>query len=135
MKILKNAERLANSLFEEYWQGRHIHFAFIFKRNRLINYGVNEPNLKSPKILYLANRFNVDKYKEFCYPHAETAAIMKCWGKTYISRHHKMVVLRLNRKKEMLDSMPCSGCKFVLDNLNINKVWYSTKNGFSRFFS
>jgi deoxycytidylate deaminase len=111
------------------------HFAFIYRRTKLISFGINNPCELCPKTLYFAKRFNIEKYKKFNYRHAEIDAIRKCWGKIFLDSNYQMVVLRLNKNRELLESRPCENCQAVLDEIGIRKVWYSTKKGFETYIS
>lgn len=137
MKIIEKSLRISNELFPEYY-GRHkppYHFAFIYRRTKLISFGVNRPTCLCPKILYFGNRFNIDQYKKYYYPHAETDAISRCWGKVFLDKNYQMVVLRLNENRELWESKPCESCQVVLDKIGIRKIWYSTKKGFETYIS
>lgn len=68
-KNLKKALKIANDLFPDYYDTsgnyRCYHFAFIFKRNKLISIGVNRPRKPDAKALYFGSKFNVHKFKKF----------------------------------------------------------------------
>lgn len=132
MKIIEKSLRISNKIFPEYY-GQHklpYHFAFIYRRTKLISMGVNRPTCLCPKTLYFGNRFNIDKYKKYHYAHAETDAIARCWGKTFLDKNHQMVVLRLDKNRKLWDSKPCENCQAILDQIGFRRVWYSTENGF-----
>ena len=54
-------------------------------------------------------------------------------GKKFLDSNYQMVVLRLNKNRELLESRPCENCQAVLDEIGIRKVWYSTKKGFETY--
>jgi hypothetical protein len=132
MKRIDKSLGMAFDLFPKYHQPmsgqyRPYHFAFLYKKNKLVSIGVNSYD-PSPKILYLANRFNVQKYKQYNYAHAETDAISKAWGKFYLDSSFSFVIIRLNRFGMLQNSKPCANCQSIIDSIGINDVWWSTKN-------
>lgn len=131
IKSIKKSLGLAYDLFPEFYDSKNgrrpYHFAFIFKRNSLVSFGVNSYK-KSSKILHLGRHFNVTKYSEHQFPHAETDAISKAWGKFHLDKSCMMTIIRLNRYGVLQNSKPCKDCQVVLSSLGINKVWWSTKD-------
>lgn len=106
------------------------HFAFGYKKNKLLAIGQNNPEQTSAKALRLSKRFQTGiKYP---YMHAETDLISRLWGKYYIDSSLKVVVIRLNRLGELRQSKPCRRCDKVLKALGVNKVWWSTNCGFDQ---
>lgn len=129
MRILETAYNLSIKLFPGSDQ-KYNHFAFMFERNKLISIGQNNMKETSAKALYFGNLFNVKSFQEFSYIHAEIDCISKLWGKRYLSGREKIVVVRLNKHGELLNSKPCSSCSSVLSSIGMNKVWFSTPEGF-----
>lgn len=117
----KNARNTKNKFF---------HFAFGFKKSRLLAIGQNNPEKTHPQALMLAKRFNTDT--EHPYLHAETDLISRLWGKHYIDNSLKMVVIRLNKHGQLRCSKPCDKCGQILEALGITKVWWSDDNGFNK---
>jgi len=111
-------------------KNKFFHFAFGFKKNKLLAIGQNNPEKTHPQALMLARRFNTDI--EHPYLHAETDLISRLWGKHYIDGSLKVVVLRLNKRGELRCSKPCEKCSQILNSLGIHKVWWSEDNGFNK---
>lgn len=111
-------------------KNKFFHFAFGFKKNKLLAIGQNNPEKTHPQALVLARRFNTDI--EHPYLHAETDLISRLWGKHYIDGSLKVVVLRLNKRGELRCSKPCEKCSQILNSLGIHKVWWSEDNGFNK---
>lgn len=109
-------------------KNRQFHFGFLFKKNKLVSIGMNSYK-PSAKIVYLGNRFNIDKYKQFGCPHAETDAISKAWGKSYIDNSFSLVIIRLNKVGKMQNSKPCVNCQTIIDAIGIDDVWWSADDG------
>lgn len=70
--------------------------------------------------------------------HAEMNALKELLfnsGKTFSSENvrkfskYSIVVLRVNKKGELLNSKPCLHCLTTLKSFNINKVYYSNNDG------
>ena len=132
MRNIGKSLSLMGDLFPKYYlEGkgqRPYHFAFLFKKNSFISFGVNGYK-QDAKILYLGQRFSIEKYKKYRVPHAETDAISKAWGKTRLDNRCMIVTLRINRFGRLQNSKPCKDCETILDSLDICKRWWSTKNG------
>jgi hypothetical protein len=134
MNILDQSFDIALSLLPKAKEDRNtknkfFHFAFGYKRNKLLAIGQNSPEKTHTRALVLAKRFNTDL--EYPHFHAETDLISRLWGKHYIDNSLKMVVVRLNKRGELRCSQPCDRCNMVIQSLGINKIWWSLDNGFS----
>lgn len=130
MKILDRSLELANSLLPLEYSNRSgyrtYHFAFIWKRNKLLATGINGID-ESPKCVKMGQTFNSQYMQEFPYVHAEIDAISKLWGRTQITGNLSMVVIRLNKRRELMESRPCQHCMPVLAKLGLtNKLYYSS---------
>jgi len=111
-------------------KNKFFHFAFGFKKSKLLAIGQNNPEKTHPQALMLARRFNTDI--EHPYLHAETDLISRLWGKYYIDNSLKIVVVRLNKRGELRCSKPCDKCSQILNSLGIHKIWWSEDNGFNK---
>jgi hypothetical protein len=133
MNILDQSYSIALSLLPKAKQCRQtknkfFHFAFGYKKNKLLAIGQNNPEKTHTQALLLARRFNTDL--EYPYFHAETDLISRLWGKHYIDNSLKMVIIRLNKHGKMRCSKPCERCEQIINGLGITKVWWSDENGF-----
>lgn len=117
----KNARQTKNKFF---------HFAFGYRKSKLLAIGQNNPEKTHPQALMLARRFNTDT--EHPYLHAETDLISRLWGKHYIDSSLKVVVVRLNKRGNLRCSKPCDKCSQILNALGINKIWWSEDYGFCK---
>jgi hypothetical protein len=134
MNILDQSLEIALSLLpkakeERNTKNKFFHFAFGYKRNKLLAIGQNSPEKTHTKALALSKRFNTDL--EYPHFHAETDLISRLWGKHYVDNSLKMVVLRLNKRGELRCSQPCERCSMIIQSLGITKIWWSLDNGFS----
>lgn len=111
-------------------KNKFFHFAFGFKKNKLLAIGQNNPEKTHPQALILAKRFNTSL--EHPYLHAETDLISRLWGKHYIDSSLKVVVVRLNKHGKLRCSKPCEKCEQILKALDITKVWWSEDYGFNK---
>lgn len=111
-------------------KNKFFHFAFGFKKNKLLAIGQNNPEKTHTQAFWLAKRFNTDI--EHPYLHAETDLISRLWGKYYIDNSLKMVVVRLNKRGQLRCSKPCDKCSQILQALGITKIWWSDENGFNK---
>ncbi len=102
------------------------HFAFAYKRNKLLAIGQNDMSRPDCKALKFAKKFGGDHVK---WPtrHAEIDVICRLWGRTYIDRTIKLILIRLNKFGELGNSKPCYKCQVILDALNVNKIYFTIK--------
>lgn len=111
------------------------HFAFIFKKNKLLSIGQNDPTSTNAKSTKLAKRFGAKKPLIYPYIHAEIDAISKLWGKLYIDKIFTLVSIRLNRHGELRISKPCKDCQIVLKGLCIPVIFYDGKSFYDTKFN
>lgn len=135
MNILDQSFDIALSLLPKAKQARNtknkfFHFAFGFRKNKLLAIGQNNPEKTHTQALLLSQRFNLDT--DHPYLHAETDLISRLWGKYYIDSSMRMVVIRLNKRGELRCSKPCERCEQIIQSLGINKIWWSIDNGFNK---
>lgn len=135
MSILEEAYDISLSLLPKAklsrtTKNKFFHFAFGFRKNRLIGIGQNNPEKTHTQALILSQRFNLNT--EHPYLHAETDLISRLWGKYYIDSSLKMVVLRLNKRGQLRCSKPCEKCEQIIRSLGITKLWWSIDNGFEK---
>lgn len=121
---------LPKAKHERQTKNKFFHFAFGFKKNKLLAIGQNNPEKTHPQALILAKRFNT--HIQHPYLHAETDLISRLWGKYYIDNSLKIVVIRLNKRGELRRSKPCEKCSKILKSLGIYKIWWSEDNGFNK---
>jgi hypothetical protein len=135
MNIIDQSLDIALSLLpkakeERNTKNKFFHFAFGYKKNKLLAIGQNNPEKTHTQALMLARRFNTELEHPFL--HAETDLISRLWGKYYIDSSLRMVIIRLNKRGELRCSKPCERCDQIIKSLGINKVWWSDINGFSK---
>lgn len=135
MNIINQSFEIALSLLPKAKMNRNtknkfFHFAFGYKKNKLLAIGQNNPEKTHTQALLLSQRFNIDN--DYPYLHAETDLISRLWGKHYIDNSLKMVIIRLNKHGQLRCSKPCEKCNRIINALGINKVWWSIDNGFNK---
>lgn len=123
LSLLPKAKEYRNT------KNKFFHFAFGYKKNKLLAIGQNNPEKTHTQALRLAQRFKINL--QHPYLHAETDLISRLWGKYYIDDTLKMVIIRLNKKGELRNSKPCDKCQQIIDCLDINNIWWSIDNGFN----
>lgn len=135
MNIIDQSLDIALSLLPKAKQERNtknkfFHFAFGYRKNKLLAIGQNNPEKTHTQAVMLARRFNTELEHPFL--HAETDLISRLWGKYYIDNSLRMVIIRLNKRGELRCSKPCERCDQIIKSLGINKVWWSDVNGFCK---
>lgn len=109
---------------------RCYHYAAAFNGNKMIAFAQNNPNQFDAKAFRMGQIFNIDTYKEYPYPHAESYLVAKLLNRyNYISPNWSIVVLRINREGRILLSKPCKNCQKILDALNLKNIFYSDNLG------
>jgi hypothetical protein len=135
MNIVDQSFEIALSLLPKAKMNRNtknkfFHFAFGYKKNKLLAIGQNNPEKTHTQALILSQRFKIDN--DYPYLHAETDLISRLWGKHYIDNTLKMVIVRLNKRGQLRCSKPCEKCEQIINALDIKKVWWSIDNGFNK---
>ena len=125
---LRKSLKISLELFPLHTDKKFIHFSFIFRRNKLLSIGTNQPRNFSPKVLRLANRYGVEGFKKWPAIHSEIDALQKLIGKVHIGPELDMVNVRLSSSGLLL-SKPCERCSPILDAFGIRVTW-STSSGF-----
>jgi tRNA(Arg) A34 adenosine deaminase TadA len=123
LSILPKAKEQRNT------KNKFFHFAFGYRKNKLIAIGQNNPEKTHTQALVFAKRFKTDD--SYPYLHAETDLLSRLWGKYYIDSSLSMVIVRLNKHGVLRNSQPCPKCAKILHSLDINKVYWSTNDGFN----
>lgn len=132
MKIIRKAIKLSFDRFKPNPYQRRYHFAIAFDVNKPIAIAQNNPIKINHKAYKIGQRFNISKYQEFPYYHAESHLISKLLD-TYnsICADWTLVVLRINRQGKILLSKPCNNCQKIIDAVGFKKIYWSIdKNTF-----
>lgn len=129
MKIFWKTIRKAYKVWKPNRQIRCYHYAAAFDGNKMIGFTSNNPIKTHARAYRMGNDFNLPKYKEFPFYHAESHLVAKLLD-TYntIDSNWSIVVIRINRKGLILGSQPCANCYSILNSLNLKKVYWSTDN-------
>lgn len=130
MKIVDNSLEIAHTLFPARYQQRKgyeaFHFAFAYHGRRLLAIGQNSYTPDGRVLKFSRFAENIRKWP---HPHAELDCLSRLWGRVHIDGDITLVVLRLNRKHQLMNSIPCSTCSQVLRALNVSDVLASNKYG------
>ena len=132
MKFLDKSLIIAKKLFPLNTE-RHFHVAMIFDRNKLISIGQNNTKKISSNAIYFGKRYNVTRFVDWPYEHSEINAIARIWSRIRIDSRLKIVVVRIGRSGKLLNSKPCDSCKTVMDAIGLDRVFFSTNDGFSTY--
>jgi hypothetical protein len=130
MYIIDKSVSIAEKLMPQIYNtsvNRNWHFAFTYKRKKLLTIGFNNMKTESAKVLKFVRRFNTKQ--QYLHRHAEIDAISRLWGRIYIDERITFVLVRLNRFLQLGDSKPCQYCQPVLDALGIDDVYWSNSDG------
>jgi hypothetical protein len=130
MKIIEKTIRKAYNNWNPCKEIRCYHFAGAFSGNKLIGFTQNNPIKTHTGAYRIGEDFNLPKYKEFAFYHAESHLISKLLDRyNTIDPNWKIVVLRINRKGLILGSKPCENCDKLLRAVGLNNIYHSTDNG------
>lgn len=132
MKIIQECLDISYSLLPSTIKSREknmvFHFAFVFRKSKLLSIGQNNPEKTHPMAQIMSDRFKSGL--EYPYLHAETDAISKIWNKYKIGGDMRLVVLRLNRLGVLRNSKPCRPCSKIIDCLDFGEVYWSMDRKF-----
>ena len=118
--VLNRTLKLAHAICPSNREMRSSHVAFLVKGGKIVHIGWNKSrshpiNLRHP---YRAISPGI---------HAEVDVILKCGHEDLSS--YEMIVIRIDRNGVACNSMPCSGCRSVLTQFGVKRVWYSNSDG------
>lgn len=128
-RILKRSIKTSHMLLESAESlHKFNHFCFIWRKNKLVAIGKNKPIATDRMALYFGERYNVEKFKNYPFLHAEIDAISKCWGKNHLDNSYSMIVIRMNKDGSFKNSKPCIHCQPIINAIGIEKIYWSTEN-------
>jgi hypothetical protein len=126
MKIIRKTIRKAYSFWSPNPDIRCYHYAAAFDGKKMIAFTGNNPIKTNTKAHRLGEQFNIPKYIEYPYTHAESHLVVKLLNSfNTIESNWSCVVLRINRQGRILMSKPCINCQKILDAVGLNKVYWS----------
>ena len=132
-KNIDKSVQIACQLFPQRYENatshKAFHFAFLWKKNRLISIGQNCADKPCAKALYFAKRFKTKHRIKYPYIHAEINALQKDWGREQIDNSFSLVSLRVSRGCVLRNAKPCRDCQTVLSAIGVDDIWWSDKNG------
>lgn len=130
MKIINKTIRKAYSNWSPSRLIRCYHYAAAFDGNKMICFSQNNPIKTNARAYRIGEQFNLPKYKEFPFVHAESHLISKLLDRyNTIDPNWSVVVMRINRKGLVLGSKPCENCGKLLNAVGLNDVYYSNDDG------
>jgi hypothetical protein len=126
MKIIDKTVKKAYKNWFPCKEIRTYHYAAAFDGNKMIEFSQNNPIKTNTKAYRIGEMFNIDAYRIYSYPHAESALVLQLLNKhKFINPNWKIVVLRINREGRILLSKPCKNCQKIFDKTNLTKVYWS----------
>jgi len=129
-KIIAKTIKKAYSVWKPNPLIRCYHYAAAFNNNKMIAFAKNNPIKFNAKAYRMGEMFNIETYKEYPYPHAESDLISKLLHRyNSIRTDWSIVVLRINREGRILGSKPCKNCQKILDALDLKNIYYSDNDG------
>ena len=130
MKIIHKTIRKAYNNWNPCREIRCYHYSAAFDGTKLIGFTQNNPIKTHTGAYKIGEDFNLPKYKEHPFYHAESHLISKLLDRyNTIDPNWSVVVMRINRRGLILGSKPCENCSKLLSAVGLNTVFYSTDNG------
>jgi deoxycytidylate deaminase len=102
-------------------QHNYKHFSFIFRKTRLVAFGINAPYKTHPVALRFGHRF--------ASIHSELAAILSFPYPNKELRDCRLINVRVDKYGKIKMSKPCKNCEPMLSWAGLKEIWYSTNNG------
>jgi len=92
----------------------------------MIAFSANNPIKTNARAYRIGEQFNLPKYKEFPFVHAESHLISKLLDRyNTIDSNWSIVVMRINRKGLILGSKPCDNCNKILHAVGLTNIYWS----------
>jgi len=130
MKIIQKTIRKAYNNWNPCREIRCYHYSAAFDGTKLIGFTQNNPIKTHTGAYKIGEDFNLPKYKEHPFYHAESHLISKLLDRyNTIDPNWSVVVMRINRRGLILGSKPCENCSKLLSAVGLNTVFYSTDDG------
>lgn len=130
MKILNKTIRKAYANWNPNPLIRCYHYAAAFDVNKMICFTQNNPIKTHARAYRIGEQFNLPKYKEYPFIHAESHLISKLLDMyNTIDANWTVCVLRINRQGLILGSKPCVNCDKLLNAVGLSNIYYSLDNG------
>ena len=123
---VRRALRLMHKEWNNNQEQQYFHYAFIFRKNELIAFGKNNPEIPNKKVFDIAHKWDIEKFKHYPFLHAECAAIIKL--KDINVRGLSLLSLRINKHGQFRIAKPCPNCQKAIDSLGIKNVYWSITN-------
>jgi tRNA(Arg) A34 adenosine deaminase TadA len=130
MKIIQKTIRKAYQNWNPIREIRCYHYAAAYDGTKIIGFTQNNPIKTHTGAYRIGEDFNLPKYKEHPFYHAESHLISKLLDRyNTIDPNWTICVLRINRKGLILGSKPCENCSKLLSAVGLNDIYYSTDDG------
>jgi tRNA(Arg) A34 adenosine deaminase TadA len=130
MKIIQKTIRKAYQNWNPIKEIRCYHYAAAYDGTKIIGFTQNNPIKTHTGAYRIGEDFNLPKYKEHPFYHAESHLISKLLDRyNTIDPNWTICVLRINRKGLILGSKPCENCSKLLSAVGLNDIYYSTDDG------
>lgn len=130
MKILRQTIKKSYANWNPNPLIRCYHYAAAFDGNKMICFTKNNPIKTNTKAHRIGEQFNIPKYIEYPYVHAESYLVSNLLDRyNTIDPNWSIVVMRINRKGLVLGSKPCENCDKILNAVGLNTIYYSTDEG------
>jgi tRNA(Arg) A34 adenosine deaminase TadA len=120
VKLQNRCVSIARAMTPTIRSMRNTHVSFLIKKGKIVHIGWNK---------YKSHPINLSHpyHSGFVALHAEMDVILKA-NKEWLSGYN-LVVVRLNGLGQITNSRPCSGCQSIINQVGINKCWFTNSNG------
>ena len=130
MKIIQKTIKKAYNSWNPCKEIRCYHFAAAFDGTKLIGFTQNNPIKTHTGAYRIGENFNLPKYKEHPFYHAESHLVSQLLDRyNSIDPNWSLVVMRINRRGLVLGSKPCENCSKLLNAVGLDTIYYSTDDG------
>lgn len=130
MKIIQKTIRKAYSNWNPCKEIRCYHYSAAFDGTKLIGFTQNNPIKTHTGAYRIGEDFNLPKYKEFPFFHAESHLISQLMDRyNTIDPNWTIVIMRINRRGLILGSKPCENCDKLLKAVGLDDIYYSKDDG------
>jgi len=100
------------------------HYAFAIRKNKVLVWGKNNETSGSKSALRIGRMWNIEKWKNYPYIHAECDVISKL-DLSNIDNDLIILSIRINRDGKFRLAKPCPNCEKALQMAKIEHVWWT----------
>lgn len=124
-KTFERAVEMARALKPTKKTGKSFHVSILYRKNRMVCVGINNYNKSHNEKKfgkYLNHKGFANEYRPSL--HSESSCLLR-FGEEDLSKYD-ILNIRIGNENQLLMSKPCPNCFRILQDVNIDNIFYST---------